>query len=309
VTDRCQDGSGDVKTPRREKALARGYLLQDKHVRIDSHQHFWKVSRGDYPWMTPDVPILYRDYGPEDLKPCLTRHHIGRTVLVQAAPTVAETDFLLELAQPEPFVAGVVGWLDMESEDFAGQFAAYRRKPKVIGIRPMLQDLSEDDYILKPRVMESLELIARADFPFDFLTYTRHLPYVLRALESMPGLRAVIDHISKPEIKAQKLEPWKSLIREVAQHSNVYCKLSGMITEADHERWTPDHLLPYIDHVIECFGPERVMFGSDWPVCLRAGTYDQAVDALDSILSRSFDDTSRAAAFGSNAKRFYGLRT
>lgn len=227
--------------------------------------------------------------------------------MVQAAPTVAETDFLLELAQPEPFVAGVVGWLDMESEDFAGQFADYCDKPKFIGIRPMLQDLSEDDYILKPEVLESLELIARADCRFDFLTYTRHLPYVLRALEKVPGLRAVIDHISKPEIKAQKLEPWRSLIREVAQHSNVYCKLSGMITEADHQHWTPDHLRPYVDHVVECFGPERVMFGSDWPVCLRAGTYDRVVDALDSILSRSLSEDLRAAVFGSNAERFYGL--
>jgi L-fuconolactonase len=274
-------------------------------VRIDSHQHFWKVSRGDYPWMMPDVPVLYRDYGPEDLKPCLARQQIDRTILVQAAPTVAETDFLLELAQRESFVAGVVGWLDMESEDFAGQFAAYRRQPKFIGIRPMLQDLPEDDYILKPQVMESLELIARADFPFDFLTYSRQLPYVLRALERTPGLRGVIDHISKPEIKAQKLQPWKSLIREVAQHSNLYCKLSGMITEADHQHWAPDHLRPYVDHVIECFGPKRVMFGSDWPVCLRAGSYDQVVDALDSVLNPSWDQTLRAAVFGSNAARFY----
>jgi L-fuconolactonase len=276
-------------------------------VRIDGHQHFWKVSRGDYPWMTPHVPVLYRDYGPKDLKPCLTKHKIDRTILVQAAPTVAETDFLLELARPETFVAGVVGWLDMEAENFAGQFAVYRRKPKFIGIRPMLQDIPEDDYILKPRVMQSLDLVARAGFPFDFLTYTRHLPYVLLALERVPGLRAVVDHISKPEIKAQKLEPWKSLIRELAQHRNVYCKLSGMITEADHQQWTPDHLRPYVDHVIECFGSERVMFGSDWPVCLRAGTYDRVVDALDSILSRSLSESWRAAVFGSNAERFYRL--
>jgi len=274
-------------------------------VRIDSHQHFWKVRRGDYPWMTPNVPVLCRDYGPEDLKPCLARRHIDRTILVQAAPTVAETDFLLELAEPESFVGGVVGWLDMESEGFADQFAVYRLKPKFIGIRPMLQDVPEDDYILKPEVMESLEVVARAGFPFEFLTFTRHLPHVLRALERTPGLHSVIDHISKPEIKAQKLEPWKSLIREVAQHSNVYCKLSGMITEADHQHWTPEHLRPYVDHVIECFGLERVMFGSDWPVCLRAGTYEQVVDALDSILSPWLDEASRAAVFGSNAERFY----
>lgn len=276
-------------------------------MRIDSHQHFWRVSRGDYPWMMPSITVLYRDYDPEDLKPSLQKHHIDRTILVQAAPTVAETDFLLELAQQHQFVAGVVGWLDFESQDFAEQFAAYRQKAKFIGIRPMLQDLPEDDYILTPRVAESLEIIAKAGFPFDFLTYTRHLAHVLKALERTPGLHAVIDHISKPEIKAQKLEPWKSLIREVAQHKNMYCKLSGMITEADHAHWTPEHLRPYVDHVVDCFGFQRVMFGSDWPVCLRAGSYDQVIETLESILAPALDETARAAVFGSNAARFYGV--
>jgi L-fuconolactonase len=255
--------------------------------------------------MTPANSVLYRDYGPEDLKPCLVRHHIDRTILVQAAPTVSETEFLLGLAQQQDFVGGVVGWLDMENEDFAEQLAAWRRVPKFIGIRPMLQDLAEDDYILRPAVMDSLEVIAKADFPFDFLTYTRHLPYVLQALERAPGLRGVVDHISKPEIRAKRIDPWKSLIGEVAQHKNVYCKLSGMITEADHEHWKPDDLRPYVDHVIECFGWERVMFGSDWPVCLQAGSYDQVVEALEAVLKSALDEASRAAVFGSNAERFY----
>lgn len=276
-------------------------------MRIDSHQHFWQVSRGDYPWMTPAAPVLYRDYSPEDLKPALAKHHIGKTILVQAAPTVAETDFLLNLAERNNFVGGVVGWLDMERADFAEQFAAYRQKPKFIGIRPMLQDLPEDDYILKPAVMDSLKLVAGENFPFDFLTYTRHLPYVLQALDRAPNLRAVVDHISKPEIKARKLEPWKSLIREVAQRQNVYCKLSGMVTEADLNTWTADDLRPYVEHVVECFGLERVMFGSDWPVCLQAGTYDRVIEALYTILAPALDETSETAVFGSNAARFYGI--
>lgn len=276
-------------------------------MRIDSHQHFWKVSRGDYFWMTPAVPRLCRDYFPEDLQPHLAKHRIDRTILVQAAPTVAETDFLLELAQPQDFVAGVVGWLDMDSADFPQQFERYRKKAKFLGLRPMLQDLPEDDYIVKPRVVESLKLLAEMDFPFEFLTYPRHLPYVLQVLDKVPGLRAVVDHISKPEIKLHKLQPWKSLLREVAQHQNVYCKLSGMITEADHADWTPDDLRPFIEHVVDSFGFERVMFGSDWPVCLLAGTYDQVFEALESVLKPVLDKTSGAALFGLNAARFYDV--
>lgn len=276
-------------------------------MRIDSHQHFWQISRGDYGWMNPSVAVLYRDYLPEDLKPSLAKHRIDKTILVQAAPTVAETDFLLGLAERHAFVGGVVGWLDMQSCDFARMLAEYGRKPKLVGIRPMLQDLPEDDYIVKPTIIESLKRVAEQGLAFDFLTYTRHLPSVLQALEKAPNLRAVIDHISKPEIKAQKTEPWKSLIREVAQHKNVYCKLSGMITEADFNNWTPDHLRPYVEHVVECFGLDRVMFGSDWPVCLLAGTYDRVIEALYTILAPILDAASETAVFGSNAARFYGI--
>lgn len=276
-------------------------------MRVDSHQHFWQVSRGDYSWMTPAVPVLYRDYFPEDLKPSLAKHRIDKTILVQAAPTLAETDFLLDLAKRNEFVGGVVGWLDMESPDFAERFAVYRQKPKLIGIRPMLQDLPEDDYIVKRAVIDSLKVVAGANFPFDFLTYPRHLPYVLQALDRAPNLRAVVDHISKPEIKARKMKPWKSLIREVAQYQNVYCKLSGMVTEADLNTWTVDDLRPYVEHVVECFGLERVMFGSDWPVCLRAGTYDRVIEALQTILAPVLNAASETAVFGSNAARFYGI--
>ena len=274
-------------------------------MRIDSHQHFWQASRGDYYWMTPAVPILNRDYFPDDLRPHLAKHRIDKTILVQAAPTVAETDFLLDLAQRHDFVGAVVGWLDMESDDFAKQFEDYRRKAKFGGLRPMLQDLPDDAYIVRPRVVESLKLVAALDFPFDFLTYTRHLPYVLQVLDKVPNLRAVVDHISKPEIKTQRVAPWKSLIHEVAHHKNVYCKLSGMITEADHGSWTPDHLRLYVQHVVECFGLDRVMFGSDWPVCLRAGTYDRVIEALHAILRPILDRASEAAVFGLNAERFY----
>lgn len=276
-------------------------------MRIDSHQHFWKVSRGDYGWMSPSVPVLFRDYFPEDLEPSLAKHRINKTILVQAAPTLAETDFLLHLAQNTGFVAGVVGWLELESRDFPGTLEEYCRKPKFAGVRPMLQDLPDDDYIAKPAVIESLKRIAEGGIAFDLLTYTRHLPSVLKTLEAVPNLHAVLDHISKPEIKARKMEPWKSLIRELAQHQNVHCKLSGMVTEADLTNWTPNDLRPYVEHVVECFGLERVMFGSDWPVCLRAGSYNRVIEALYTILTPMMDPASEQAVFGSNAARFYGI--
>jgi L-fuconolactonase len=257
--------------------------------------------------MSPSAPILCRDYLPEDLKPLLGKHRIDKTILVQAAPTVAETNFLLNIAAEQDFVAGVTGWLDMDSENFVEQFTGYIRLPKFAGLRPMLQDLPVDDWILKPRVMQSLRQVAALDFPFELLTYTRQLPFVLKALDELPTLRAVVNHISKPEIRERKMEPWKSLLQEVAQHPNVYCKLSGMITEADLQKWKPDDLRPYVESVLEDFGLDRVMFGSDWPVCLLAGSYDQVIHALTSILAPHLDEASTAAVFGDNAARFYKL--
>lgn len=277
-------------------------------MRIDSHQHFWKVSRGDYSWMKPEMKILYRDYLPEDLKPSLETHQIDKTVLVQAAPTVAETEFLLDLAEQHHLIAGVVGWLDFESNDFPSMFELYSRQASFVGVRPMLEELPDDDWILRSRVLDSLRIIAQLDFPFDFLVRPRHLPHVAKALEEIPGLRAVIDHIAKPEIKAQKFEPWKSQIRELAQHKNLYCKLSGMITEADHDSWKPEHLQPYVEHILECFGPERVMYGSDWPVCLLAGSYDRTIGALETVLNPHLDPASLQGVYGDNAARFYKLK-
>jgi L-fuconolactonase len=274
---------------------------------IDSHQHFWKASRGDYHWMGPAVPILCRDYLPEDLQPLLKKNKIDKTILVQAAQTRAETDFLLELAAQHDFIAGVIGWLDMDSPNFAQEFELYSKKPKFLGLRPMLQDIPQDDWILRPRVGDALKIIAERDLPFEFLTFTRHLPHVLKVLEAFPSLRAVVDHVSKPEIKNRKLDPWRSLMADVAKHPNVYCKLSGMITEANHQSWTPEDLRPYVEHAFNSFGPDRVMFGSDWPVCLLAGSYDQVIGAVQLILKPHLNPRQEAAVFGGNAARFYKL--
>jgi L-fuconolactonase len=277
-------------------------------MRIDSHQHFWKLSRGDYHWMTPELPILYRDFMPDDLLPILGQFKFDKTIVVQAAQTVAETEFLLDLANKYDFIAGVVGWLDLESPSFAQDFEHYRQHAKFVGLRPMLQDLPDDAWICSPQVVRNLELVAEAQFPFEFLTHTRHLPYVLQVLKTFPNLHAVIDHMSKPEIRVKKMEPWKSLMSEAARHPNIYCKLSGMITEADHNNWKVDDLRPFVQHVVDGFGWDRLLFGSDWPVCLLAGDYGRVYDAVREVLAPSLTADREARFFGGNAERFYRLR-
>jgi L-fuconolactonase len=273
-------------------------------VRVDAHQHFWQWSRG---WFSRPEAVLSRDYLPEDLGPLLKAQDIDKSILVQTSPTVAETDFLLGLADTAGFIGGVVGWLDLESANFPDVLETYRRNRYFVAVRPMLQSLPEDDWILRPRVLESLSLIAQSGVAFDFLTFTRHLPYVLQVLEKIPRLRAVMDHLSKPEISAGTMQPWQDLMREVALHKNVHCKLSGMMTEADPRNWSREQLRPYADHVMEHFGAERVMFGSDWPVSLLAGSYETVLTTTRALVNSSLGSEAEQAVFGDNAARFYRL--
>lgn len=276
---------------------------------LDTHQHFWKADRGDYHWMTPDVPILARDYLPDHLRPELRKAGVSQTILVQAAQTVAETDFLLKTAEETDFVAGVIGWFDLEDENFPAVFEEKQtRHPKLIGVRPMLQDLGNDRWITGAKVIKNLTYLAKRKSVFEFLTYTRHLPFVLQVLDQVPGLHAVVDHISKPEIKTGKLEPWKDLMSRVARHENLFCKLSGMVTEADHNGWRPDDLRPYIEHVLDSFGEDRVMFGSDWPVCLLAASYAEVINALRAVVANHLSPNGLTKLFSNNGRGFYGIQ-
>ncbi|MCJ8510255.1 amidohydrolase family protein [Rhizobium lemnae] len=273
---------------------------------LDSHQHFWKVERGDYGWLTPQLGSIYRDFLPGDLIREMKRVGIARTILVQAAETEAETDFLLEIAANADFVAGVVGWIDMEADDFTARLARYRQNPKFIGLRPMLQGLADDAYILRPKVINSLKAVAESGLPFDILTFTRHLPHVTAALKQVPNLEAVVDHISKPDIANGVLDPWRAYIEEVAGFPNVYCKVSGMVTEATSD-WALGDFQPYVDHVARCFGPERLMFGSDWPVCTMAASYAEVANLARTLLSSHFGPNELRLIFEENAARFYGV--
>ncbi|MBP1990170.1 amidohydrolase family protein [Paenibacillus eucommiae] len=276
-------------------------------MRIDAHQHYWKLDRGDYGWLTSEKTTLYRDFLPEHLQPHLASQSIDRTVLVQAASTVAETEFMLSLCEKEPSIAGVVGWLDMESDNFKTDFLRLRANKYFVGLRPMLHDLEDDHWILKPKVIESLQLLMEHDFPVDYLVYPRHLPALIQLMDILPNLKGTIDHIGKPQIKQGIIEPWKQQIAKLAHHKNIYCKLSGMVTEADLEHWNVQDFKPYIDHIVAIFGADRVMFGSDWPVCLLAATYEQVYEILNSCLPNDLSKDKRDAIFGGNAIEFYNL--
>lgn len=273
---------------------------------LDSHQHFWKIERGDYGWMTPDLGTIYRDFMPDDLRREMTRAGITRTIVVQAAETESETDFLLDLAANTDFIAGVVGWLNLDSDDFESRLNHYRQNEFFVGIRPMLQGLEDDAFILRPRVLNSLKAIAAAGVPFDILTFTRHLPHVAEALRQVPTLKAVVDHISKPEITATTLEPWKSHIAEIAAFPNVSCKISGMVTEAAPD-WALEDFRPYVDHVVSLFGADRLFFGSDWPVCTLAASYSEVCNLARTLLQAHFGPAELEKIFETNAARFYGV--
>src|ERR1041384_3171425 len=205
---------------------------QLRPMKIDSHQHFWIVGKFDYPWMSPKLGVLYRDYLPGDLEPILKSAGIDKTIVVQASPSVAETDWLLELAGQHDFMVGVVGWLDLEDGNFPKQLERYRRNPKLIGIRPAVEFITDDTWLAAPRVLKSVSAIADANCPMDLIVWPRHLAAVLKMLSSVPNLRCVVDHLAKPDVKAGKLDPWRAQIAEIAQNQNAFCKLSGILTMA-----------------------------------------------------------------------------
>lgn len=276
-------------------------------MRIDAHQHYWSMSRSDYGWITEELPVLYRDYLPEDLAGHLNKHGIDGTIVVQAAPTVAETEYLLGLADRSDSILGVVGWLDLFDPAHRTHFDRYRAHPKFVGCRIMIQDMADASRVLEPDFVEALQTYAKLDVPVDLLVKSSQLEVLAELLDAVPGLRGVVDHIGKPRIAEQLFEPWAAQIERAAAHPNIYCKLSGMVTEADHKAWKPEQFKPYIDHVLNVFGQDRVLFGTDWPVCLLAASYDEVVGVLDEALPAAWGERERANLYGGNARRFYKL--
>jgi L-fuconolactonase len=268
---------------------------------IDSHQHFWQLGRFDYPWMSSDLGVLYRDYLPNDLAPILNQNGIDQTVLVQASNSVQETRWLLELADANPFIAGVVGWVDLMNAGI--ELFAH---PKLKGVRHLVESEPADDWLTQPAVLAGLNKLSTRGYTYDLLVHTRHLRYVPQVAESCPELQFVVDHLAKPPIARNEVKEWAEAMKPIAAFPNIHCKLSGLVTEANWTSWQTEDLRPYVEEALRLFGADRMMFGSDYPVCLLASSYDRVLGSFQELL-KDLSDEDRDKIFSTNAQRFYRL--
>lgn len=275
---------------------------------IDAHQHFWRLADRAGHWPPPALGAIHRDFLPEDLAPLLAQNAIGGTVLVQSLPTRADTEFLLALAARHPFILGVVGWVDLKAADAPAQIAELARNPHLKGLRPMLQDLPDDDWIDDPAVDLAALAMAEHHLTFDALVLSRHLPALARFAARHPRLPMVVDHAAKPPIAHGRIEPWLSHLNDLASLRHVHCKLSGLPTESGATGATDDAYLPYVEAALTLFGPRRLLWGSDWPVLNLAGEYGGWLRTCQSLCGRlGLDAAGRAAVFGGNTRAFYRL--
>jgi L-fuconolactonase len=275
---------------------------------IDAHQHFWRLSLPfNYGWLdVPQHAPIHRDFLPQHLEPHLRAVGVQRTIFVQTQHDLEENRWALRLAENYPFIAGIVGWVDLASEACEEQLLEFKDHPKFAGVRHITQDEADDDFIVRAEVLRGLEVLERYGVSFDLLFYTKHLRHVPALARRLPELPMVIDHLAKPKIREWRTHDWLPQFREAADFPNVYCKLSGMITEADWRSWTAADLKPYVQAALEYFGVERCMFGSDWPVCELAGSYEQVYLALVEALG-PISESEHAAIFGGTACSFYGI--
>ena len=275
-------------------------------MRIDSHQHFWDLAAVDYFWMPKDHPVLSRNYLPADLWPIYERNLFDGSVVVQAAHNDAEADWLLGLAAAEERILGVVAWADLQSPGLGHRLDHLQKQGKFIGIRHIVHDEPDVNWLLRPVVVEGLRELARRGIPYDLLLKPPHIPVAIELMERVPDLRCVIDHIAKPNIAQGQIEPWLEGMRALAQIPTMHVKLSGMITEAAVPGWKSADLAPYLKHVLALFGPQRAMFGSDWPVCLLAGSWKEVLAAFTQAVG-PIPQAERNELVGDTAARFYGL--
>ena len=276
-------------------------------MHIDAHQHYWTYNAEEYGWIDGTMAALRRDFLPEDLSPELTRNGFDGTVVVQVRQTLEETRWLLELADRTPTIVGVVGWVDLCSSEYRSQLEVFSRHPKLVGIRHIVQSEPDDRFLLREDFSRGIRLLEEFDLAYDVLIYTRHLPVAAEFVERFPRQRFVLDHLAKPPIQAREIDAWAEGIGRLAAFPNVFCKLSGLVTEADWVGWKPEDIHPYLDVAFEAFGSSRLMIGSDWPVCLVASQYGRALDVVKNYLQR-FPSDVREAVLGRNAQRFWRLK-
>jgi L-fuconolactonase len=274
-------------------------------MRIDSHQHFWSLQRGDYRWLNSSLGVIYRDFTPQDLKPLLANANIEKTILVQAADTLEETHYLLDIANKHDFIAGVVGWIDMLSPNACEQLHELKQQPKLLGIRPMLQDIEEQEWMLKPELDSVYQALIQLNICFDALVDPARLKPLLTLLQRYPKLKLMIDHGAKPAIAENEFERWATDIAIIAANSNAYCKLSGLLSEAKDGAGI-DELKPYMQHLLNCFGPKRLCWGSDWPVLNLSADYSSWLAITETFL-KPLSTEDREAILGGNAQDFYHL--
>jgi L-fuconolactonase len=276
-------------------------------MRIDSHQHYWNPDLLSYSWMPPAPHPLRRNYLPADLEPTLEANNFDGTVVVQAAQVAEEATWLLNLAAKHKSILGVVAWVDLKDPNIGRTLDVLQKDRKFVGVRHLIHDEENVEWMLLPEVVRGLKELENRKIPYDLLLRPPHLPYVPALIEKVPDLRMVVDHIAKPYIKEGIFEGWAQDMERIAKHPKLYCKVSGMITEADHKNWKAEQLTPYVQHVLKLFGFDRLMFGSDWPVCTLAGTWKEVLSAFTQALGAQNAD-ERAKILGSTAVEFYSLK-
>jgi L-fuconolactonase len=274
-------------------------------MKIDAHQHFWRYDPVEHNWMTDAMAAVKKDFLPEDLIPLLTENEVDGSVLVQVTQTDGETKMLLDLAKEHDFIKGVVGWVDLRAKDIYKKLAEWRKFSKLKGFRHVLQS-EEPDFMLQPSFMRGIDALKEFDFTYDILIYPEHLAAAQKLVEKFPEQPFVLDHLAKPFIKDGLIKDWQKEISGLASHGNVYCKISGMLTEADWNSWKDDEFTPYMDHILKSFGIRRIMYGSDWPMCLVAGSYNQVIQIVRDYFA-DFSAEEQALFFGENARNFYHL--
>ncbi|MFB9865694.1 amidohydrolase family protein [Rufibacter immobilis] len=275
-------------------------------ARIDAHQHFWQFNPVRESWITDEMAVIKRDFLPEDLEPLLRRHGFDGCVLVQSAQPENENDFLLETAQRHAFVKGVVGWVDFLDEKVGERLEYYSRFDKLKGFRYILQGHPNPALMLRPEFKNGIAQLEKHGFTYDVLIYANQLEYTQKLMAAFPNQPFVIDHLAKPNIKGGELAEWQKGIQALARHENVWCKVSGMVTEAHCQRWTREEIFPYLDTVVEAFGTNRLLYGSDWPVCLLAASYERMLALVEDYFV-GFSQAEKDAIFGENATSFYHL--
>lgn len=275
-------------------------------IRIDSHQHFWNYDPKRHTWMSDEMTLLKNNFLPPDLLPYLQKCNLDACVAVQAEQSEDENTFLLNLAENFDFIKGIVGWVDFQADNLEERLSYYSQFPKMKGFRHILQDEQQRDFMLRPAFLRGISKLEKYNFSYDILIFTDQLPYALDFVKAFPQQSFVIDHLAKPLINKQIVGNWRTYIEKIASYKNVYCKISGMVTEADWKHWKKEDFKIYLDSVVEAFGIDRLMYGSDWPVCTLAANYGEQFAIIQEYFS-SFSRSEQDQLFGRNASSFYHL--